>query len=76
MIRTDSRVGSRGITYAEKIGTALVDRGYLEPNDLEGVILQEENFEGLVRNLVRSFVHVVHVPKRQNASRDRKKERA
>ena len=80
LIRTDTRVESRGEAYAGKIGKALVTRGYMVPDDLEGVVLQEESFEGLVRNLVRSSSHAVRLPdtvkhSTQSCAVNRRKER-
>ena len=44
---TDKRVVTRGSDCATKVATALVDRGYFEPCDLEGVVLDGEKFDSL-----------------------------
>ena len=46
---TDPRVMSKGETFAEKVATVLVDRDYTEPDDLIGVVLGDDRFDGLVR---------------------------
>ena len=47
LIGTDDRVKTRGGEYAKKVATVLVNRGYLGACDLEGVVLEEDKFEGL-----------------------------
>lgn len=49
---TDPRVMSKGETFAEKVATVLVDRDYTEPDDLIGVVLGDDRFDGLVRHLL------------------------
>ena len=43
---------SKGETFAEKVATVLVDRDYTEPDDLIGVVLGDDRFDGLVRHLL------------------------
>ena len=59
LLSTDARVAVKGTTLAEKIATSLVDRDYLEPEDLMGVVLADETFDGLVRFLFHTKSHLV-----------------
>ena len=47
---TDARVAAKGTAFAEKIAKILVNKDYPEPEDLMGVVLADESFEGLVRS--------------------------
>ena len=59
LLNMDTRVAVKGTTLAQKIATSLVDRDYLEPEDLMGVVLADERFDGLVRSFFPVGSHPV-----------------
>ena len=47
LMQNDARVRARGIEFAEKIATGLIQRSYFEPEDLDGVCLDKETVDAL-----------------------------